>query len=229
MDYLPLIGIVAVVVGFALRLRVTVTVLAAGFVTGLVAGMPLVGTDAAPGIVDTLGRAFANGRAITLFVLALPAIGLSERYGLQEQSRRLILRIRAATVGRLQLIYQLFRMAVVTLGIRLGSGHVLFSKPLVLPMALGITETDEADRVKAASAASENYGNFFGQNLFFGAAGVALIVATLKQNGLTGDPRQIARSSIPIAIASVLLAAIQYRVLDRWLRKRAEKRRSHQP
>jgi uncharacterized membrane protein len=229
MDYLPLIGIVAVVAGFALRLRVTVTVLAAGFVTGIVAGMPIVGTDAAPGIVDTLGRAFANGRAITLFVLALPAIGLSERYGLQEQARRVILNISAATVGRLQLVYQFFRIAVVAMGIRLGSGHVLFSRPIVVPMALGIAGDDEADRVKAASAASENYGNFFGQNLFFGAAGVALVVSTLKQNGLTADPRQISRWTIPIVIASVLLSAIQYRLLDRRLRKRAAARSAGQP
>jgi uncharacterized membrane protein len=229
MDYLPLIGIVAVAAGFALRLRVTVTVLAAGFVTGIVAGMPIVGTDTAPGIVDTLGRAFANGRAITLFVLALPAIGLSERYGLQEQARRVILKISAATVGRLQLVYQFFRIAVVVLGIRLGSGHVLFSKPIVVPMALGITDDAEADRVKAASAASENYGNFFGQNLFFGAAGVALVVSTLKQNGLTADPRQIAKWTIPIVIASVILAAIQFQLLDRWLRKRAAQRISERP
>ena len=224
-----MIGVVAVVVGFALRLRVTVTVVAAGFVTGIVAGMPLVGTDAAPGIVDTLGRAFANGRAITLFVLALPAIGLSERYGLQAQARRVILRISAATVGRLQMVYQFFRIAVVAMGIRLGSGHVLFSKPIVVPMALGIADGEEADHVKAASAASENYGNFFGQNLFFGAAGVALVVSTLKQNGLTADPRRIAWWTIPIAIASVVLAAIQYRLLDGRLRKRAPKRRSQQP
>src|SRR6186997_1291195 len=125
MDYLPLLGIVCVAVGFTLRLRVTVTVLAAGLVTGLVAGMPLVGTESAPGIVDTLGRAFTNGRAITLFVLALPAIGLSERYGLQEQARRVITRIPAATVGRLLLVYQCLRIAAVAMGIRLGSGHVL--------------------------------------------------------------------------------------------------------
>jgi|SRR5436190_1793297 len=229
MDYLPLIGIAVVVAGFALRLRVTVTVLAAGFVTGIVAGMPIVGTDAAPGIVDTLGHAFANGRAITLFVLALPAIGLSERYGLQEQARRVILKISAATVGRLQLVYQFFRIAVVAMGIRLGSGHVLFSKPIVVPMALGITDDAEADRVKAASAASENYGNFFGQNLFFGAAGVALVVSTLKQNGLAADPRHIAKWTIPIVIASVIFAAIQYHLLDVWLRKRAAKRNSERP
>jgi uncharacterized membrane protein len=222
MDYLPLIGIAAVVVGFALRLRVTVIVVAAGFITGLAAGMPLMA------IIETLGRAFANGRAITLFVLALPAIGLSERYGLQEQARRVILRIRAATVGRLQLVYQFFRIAVVAAGVRLGSGHVMLSRPIVIPMAMGTAglseekdgDTPEADRVKAACAASDNYGNFFGQNLFFGSAGVALVVTTLKQNGLDADPRRIARWTIPVVIASVILAVVQYQLLDAWLRKR---------
>jgi uncharacterized membrane protein len=232
MEYLPLVGVVAVVVGFLLRLRVTVTVVGAGFITGLVAGMPLVGTDAAPGIIDTLGRAFANGRAITLFVLAFAAIGLSERYGLQEQARRVILKIPAATAGRLQLVYQFFRIGMVAMGIRLGSGHVSFSRPLIVPMALGATgldatrdaETPEADRVKAAAAASDNYGNFFGQNLFFGAAGVALVVSTFKQNGIEVDPRAVSRWTVPILAASVILAAIQYGFLDAWLRKRGPKR-----
>ena len=226
MDYLPLVGVAAVVAGFLLRLRVTVTVVGAGFITGLVAGMPLAGTDAAPGIVDTLGRAFANGRVITLFVLALPAIGLSERYGLHEQARRVILRISAATVGRLAMVYQFFVIALGFLGIRLGSNHVVFCRPLIVPMALGAAKvpqdakTPDADRVKASSGAAENYGNFFGQNLFFGAAGVALVVSTLKQSGIDVDPRHVSRWTIPIVIASVLIAAIQFRIFDRWLKKR---------
>jgi uncharacterized membrane protein len=228
MEYLRLIGVLVVVVGFALRLRVTIVVLAAGLATGLVARMPLVGTDKVPGILDTLGGAFANQRVITLFVLALPAIGLSERYGLQEQARRLIVRIRAATVGRLQMAYQLFRGVVVALGIRLGSGHVQFSRPLIVPMGLGVEALDderdrdlpETDRIKAASGASENYGNFFAQNLFFGAAGVALVVSTLKDNDITADPRRVSLWSIPIAVAAVVVAAAQYWLLDRWLRRR---------
>jgi uncharacterized membrane protein len=237
MEYLRLIGVVIVLAGFALRLRVTIIVLAAGLVTGLVAGMPIVGNDMTPGIVDTLGRAFANGRIITLFVLSLPAIGLSERYGLQEQARRLILKIPAATVGRLQLVYQLFRIGVASAGIRLGSGHVTFSRPLVVPMALGtarlhegrVTDEQEIERVKGASGASENYGNFFGQNLFFGAAGVALVVATLGEHGLVVDPRRASRWTIPIAVASIVVAAVQYWLLDRWLRRRAADRNESQP
>lgn len=231
MEYLKLIGVAVVLIGFALRLRVTVVVVAAGLVTGLVAGMPPIGTEADPGILDTLGRAFASQRIITLFVLALPAIGLSERFGLQEQARRLIHRIPAATVGRLQLVYQLFRIGVVALGIRLGSGHVTFSRPLVLPMALGAADLDEerdadtpeSERVKAACGASENYGNFFGQNLFFGAAGVALIVTTLADNGIEVDAKRIAMWAVPIAVASVVIGAVQFGLLDRWLRRRTRK------
>ena len=220
MEYLRLIGVLVVLVGFALRLRVTVVVVTAGLVTGLVARMPLVGTEAAPGIVDTLGSAFTANRIITLFVLALPAIGLSERYGLQERARWLIQKIPAATVGRLQLVYQVFRISVVALGIRLGSGHVAFSRPLVVPMALGAAGLDEdddrtsqdSDRIKAAAGASENYGNFFGQNLFFGAAGVALTVLTLKDHGVLVDPRRVSLWSIPIAVASIIVSSLQ--VLD---------------
>ena len=231
MEYLKLIGVAVLLVGFALRWRVTGVVLAAGIATGVVAEMSPVGTVEQPGILDTLGQAFANNRIITLFVLALPAIGLSERYGLQEQARRLILKIRAATVGRLQIVYQLFRVLVVGLGIRLGSGHVTFSRPLVVPMAMGAAgleeETDrerpETDRVKAACGASENYGNFYGQNLFFGAAGVALVVATLKEYGIEVDPRRVALWAIPIAVTSILLGAVQFWLLDRWLARRKAK------
>lgn len=227
MEYLPLIGVAVVLAGFALRLRVTLVVVAAGLVSGFAAGMPLVGSDAAPGILDTLGRAFASQRIVTLFVLALPAIGLSERYGLQEQARRLFANVRAATVGRLLLAYDLFRVFVVALGIRLGSGHVTFSRPLIVPMALGAGgldgphTADETERVKAAAGAAENYGNFFGQNLFFGAAGVALVVTTFRDAGIAVDPRRVSLWSIPIACASALIAAGQFRRLDRWLSRRA--------
>jgi uncharacterized membrane protein len=228
MSLWPLIGVAVVIVGFALRVRVTVVVLAAGLATGFAAGMPLVGSPAAPGILDSLGRAFTDNRIITLFVLALPVIGLSERYGLQERARRVIASVRAATVGRLQIVYQLFRIGVVALGIRLGSGHVTFSRPLIVPMALeadGLDEHHEAlaaevDRVKAASGASENYANFFGQNLFPGAAGVALVLRNLEASGHAVTAVEVSLYTLPIAVASVVIATAQFMLLDRWLLRR---------
>jgi uncharacterized membrane protein len=232
MDEWRLIGLLVVVAGIALGLRVAIVVVAAGIATGLAAGMPLIDRGGTPGVVSVLGQAFADNRLITLFVLSLPAVGLAERYGLQERAGALIARVRAATVGRLQLVYQLFRIAVAALGIRLGSGHVTFSRPLIVPMSFGAAGIEAphvrpvpdelvpaAERIKAASGASENYGNFFGQNLFFASAGVVLIIQGLKDNAFEADPVKVSLYSIPVVIASIVVGAVQYLLLDRWLRR----------
>ena len=229
MQWLPLIGLPILVAGFALRLRPSVVVLVAGIATGFAAKMPFLGAPEAPGILDTLGKAFVDNRIVSLFVLALPAVGLCERYGLQEEARRVISKLRAATVGRVELVYHLFRMAVAALGIRLSSGHVTFSRPLVVPMALEagrLDASEEADiesveKVKAASGASENYANFFAQNLFSASAGVALIVNTLKDYGLPVVAARVSLWTAPVAFLSLVLAAGQYMWLDRWLGRRA--------
>jgi len=244
MEWLRLIGVAVVVVGFALRLRVTVVVLAAGFATVAVARW--LDGDAAPGLLGTLGKAFVDGRIITLVVLALPALGVLERYGLQEQCGRVIQRVGAATAGRLLLVYHLFRTAVVAIGMRV-NGHVIFVRPLVVPMAVpaaglevrrgegegaagdggggdaGETEAkaEEIDRVKAMASASDNYSNFFGQNLFFGAAGVALVVKNLADNGHQVSALTVAKLSVPMAVAALVFSWAQYMLLDRWLRGRA--------
>src|SRR5438128_7681613 len=141
-DLFKLSGVVIVIVGLALRLRTTLVVVTAGLVTGIAAGLPLLSAEGIfqgvplltrpgqEGIIDMLGRAFADNRLMTLFIITLPAIGLAERYGLQEQSAALIRRFRAATVGRLSLIYQLFRILHGIMGLRL-NGHASFVRPLI--------------------------------------------------------------------------------------------------
>jgi uncharacterized membrane protein len=229
-NWLLLIGLPLIVVGFAVRLPVSCVVLTAAVATGYAAGMSGVGTPEAPGILDTLGKAFVDYRAVTLFVLALPAVGLSERYGLHDQARRLIAATRAATAGGVQFAYHLMRFTIAVLGIRLGSGHVTFSRPLVVPMALEAAglpeeaqnEAPEAEWIKAASAASENYANFFGQNLFQAAAGVAVIARTLASFGYKVDPGSVSFWTIPAAVVSIVFAGIQYRLLDLRLRRARE-------
>jgi uncharacterized membrane protein len=225
-EWFRLIGVVVVVLGFVLRLRVSVVVLGAGITTGLVARV--LDGPAAPGILATLGQAFASGRIITLLVLALPALGLLERHGLQEEARHVIEKVRAATPGRLLFVYHLFRTGVAGLGIRLGSGHVAFSRPLVVPMALAAgrldtgapADTEAIDRVKAAAGAAENYANFFGQNLFFGAPGVALVVKNLAAQGHQVSALSVALFTLPVTLIVLMAATVQYVLLDRWLGKR---------
>ena len=242
-ELLKLSGVVIVVVGLALRLRTTLVVAVAGLVTGLLAGLPLL-TGAGvfegvpvltkpgqEGIVNILGRAFADNRLMTLFIITLPAVGLAERYGLQEQSARFIRRVSAATVGRLLITYQLFRVLMGILGIRL-LGHPAFVRPLVFPMALGAAESlagtrdadtlpeREVERIKAGSAAAENYGNFYGQNLSPVQAGILLVYSTLTALGYAVSLWSIVLYAIPVATLSVVVAAAQFLVFDRVLRRR---------
>ncbi len=211
-EWFRLIGVVVIAGGLALRMRITVVVLAAALATGFAAGI-------APfTLLSTLGKAFVDNRLMTLFLITLPAIGLAERFGLREQSAKWIHGIRAATPGRLAIAYQLFRVLHGIMGIRL-SGHAVFVRPLVFPMALGALEhtPDEktVETIKAASAASENYGNFYGQNLSPVQAGVLLVYTTLTNLGCSVNLWSIVLSAIPMVLLSMLAAAVQFLWYDR--------------
>lgn len=232
-DLFKLTGIAIVIIGLALRMRTTLVVVTAGLVTGLAAGLPLFSSDPGrEGIINMLGRAFADNRLMTLFIITLPAIGLAERYGLQEQSAALIRKFANATVGRLQIVYQLFRVLHGILGVRL-NGHPSFVRPLIFPMSVGAAEGvfhtrnveeipgDTIEEIKAANAASENYGNFYGQNLSTVQAGVLLVFTTMTGLGYDVSVLSLVIFAIPIATASVVLGAIQFLLLDRSLKGKA--------
>ena len=236
-------GIAIVIVGLAFRMRTTLVVVTAGIVTGLIAGLPLFSSDSTfqglllitkpgqEGIINMLGRAFADNRLMILFIITLPAIGLAERYGLQEQAANLVRRLKAATVGRLLVVYQLFRILMGILGIRL-SGHPAFVRPLVFPMSLGAAEATaraktvdslpaaEIEQIKAANSASENYGNFYGQNLSPVLPGILLVYGVMKGLGYTVNLWSLVLFTIPIVVFSVILGAIQFWLLDLRERRR---------
>lgn len=242
-ELFKLSGIAIVIIGLAFRLRTTLVVVTAGVVTGLIAGLPLFSSDGAfqglplitkpgqEGLVNMLGRAFADNRLMILFIITLPAIGLAERYGLQEQAANLVRRMKAATVGRLLVVYQLFRILMGILGIRL-SGHPAFVRPLVFPMSLGAAEATaraktvdslpaaEIEQIKAANSASENYGNFYGQNLSPVLPGILLVYGVMKGLGYTVNLWSLVLFTIPIVVFSVILGAIQFWLLDLRERRR---------
>lgn len=243
-EWFKLFGIAIVIIGLALKLRTTLVVVAAALVTGLLAKLPLFSAgeifDSLPfltkagqeGIINMLGRAFADNRLITLFIITLPAIGMAERYGLQEQSARLIRRIKVATVGRLSIIYQLFRVLHGIIGIRL-NGHPSFVRPLIFPMSVGAAETQtgaksadevpekDVEEIKAANSASENYGNFYGQNLSPVQAGVLLVFTTLKGLGYDISILSVVLYAIPITTISIILGITQFYLFDLRLRRKA--------
>lgn len=222
MHYLPLLGILVVVAGFALRLNPMLVVTASAFVTGLLAGMSPVE------VIKTFGKAFNDNRIIAIVWIVLPAIGMLERYGLQQRARAVIVGFRGATVGKLLILYLLYRQITAAIGLHSTAGHPQTVRPLVAPMALAAAEKqhgelDEAtgEKVKAMSAATDNVGLFFGEDIFFAIGSIVLIQATLSTYEIELTPLQLAVWAIPTAIAAFLIHGFRLLLLDHRLGRKA--------
>ncbi len=217
-EYLPLLGILIVVVGFALKLNPMIVVTVSALATGLLAGMDPVT------VISTLGKAFNDNRIIAIVWIVLPVIGLLERYGLQQRARALISNFRNATVGRLLILYLIYRQITAAVGLHSTAGHPQTVRPLVAPMALAAAEkqgpVDEAraEKVKAFSAATDNVGLFFGEDIFFAIGSIVLIQATLATYGIDLTPLQLALWAIPTAVAAFVIHGSRLLMLDRRLR-----------
>ncbi|OYY92011.1 MAG: hypothetical protein B7Y45_00515 [Sphingomonas sp. 28-66-16] len=222
MNYWLLIGILVVVIGFALRLNPLLVVAAAAGATGLAAGMaPLA-------IVAAFGKSFNDSRFVTIIYILLPVIGVLERYGLQERARTLIAGVRGASTGRLLIAYLLFRQATAALGLVSIAGHAQTVRPLVAPMAEAAAELAHGpldpptrERVKAFAAATDNVGVFFGEDIFVAIGSILLIIGFLKQNGIELAPFQLSVWAIPSAIAAFAIHGVRLLLLDRRLRRDA--------
>lgn len=212
---IKLIGILIIVIGFIIKLDTIAVVVVAGIITGLVSGLDF------NQIMSILGKAFVTNRYMSLFIISLPVIGLLERYGLRERAAYLVSRLKSATFGRLTAIYLVIRTVAAMLSLRIG-GHVQFIRPLILPMAQGAAENrykniEQADKeaMKGLAGAVENYGNFFGQNVFVAAGGVLLIVGVMKEQGYALEAIDVAKASIPIALLIMVIGTIQFLYFDR--------------
>jgi uncharacterized membrane protein len=221
MNYWPLLGIALVVLGFALRMNPMLVVTASAIVTGLLGGMDL--TE----VISTFGKAFNDNRIIAIVWIVLPVIGLLERFGLQQQAAILIRKMKNATVGRLLIFYLLYRQVTAAIGLHSTAGHPQTVRPLVAPMALAAAEQqhgeldeDTAEKVKAYSAATDNVGLFFGEDIFFAIGSIVLIQQILSTYGYNLAPLELAVWAIPTAIAAFFVHGSRLLLLDRSLKGR---------
>jgi uncharacterized membrane protein len=217
---LVLIGVLLVVVGFALRLNPLVVVTVAGIVTGLLGGLnPLE-------IMNAFGTGFAGSRSVTLFIVVLPVIGLIERFGLQEQARRLIGRLTVLTTGRLLAMYQLIRQVTAALGLLSIGGHAQTIRPLIYPMAQGAAvrrygralPVAVQEKIKGHAAGVDNVGAFFGEDIFVAVGSILLITGFVDATyHLKLDALQVALWAIPTAVCAFAIHAGRLLYLDRQL------------
>ena len=216
--YLPLLGIALVVIGFALRFNPLLVVAAAAIVTGLLGQMPFMN------VLATLGHGFNENRYVTVIWIILPVVGLLERFGLQEQARTLIASVGGVTAGRLLIVYLAILQILSALGLTTVAGHPQTVRPLVAPMAIAAAEKqhgeiDEAtsERVKAMSAATDNVGLFFGEDIFLAIASILLIQGSLASFGIQLAPFQLSVWAIPSAICAFVIHGTRLLLLDRAL------------
>lgn len=222
-DIFILTGVIVIIVGFILKIDTLFTVVFAGIVTGLIAGMSV--SD----ILDTLGSAFVSNRYMTIFVLSLPVIGMLEKNGLKQVATENIAKITAATQGRILSLYLVIRTLCAAGGLRL-QGHILFIRPLILPMAEGaakakypnLSEKNE-ERIKGLSGAAENFGNFFGQDVFVANSGVLLIVGTFVDQGIEVTAIEVAAWAIIVAAITMIIGSLYFMYHDKQIQRSEER------
>jgi uncharacterized membrane protein len=223
MSYLPLLGVLIVVIGFAFRINPLLVVAAAAIATGLAAHHALVS------VISSFGRAFIDGRTVAIVWLALPVIGLLERAGLKERARTVISRIKIATTGRLLFAYLALRQLTASLGLTSLGGHPQMVRPLVAPMAEAAAENQFGElpektrnRIRAHAAAADNIGLFYGEDIFIAIGSILLIKNFLEQSGVIVEATQLALWAIPTAVCAFVIHGTRLLLLDRSLAREVD-------
>ncbi|MEU9476012.1 DUF969 domain-containing protein [Streptomyces sp. NPDC048191] len=217
-----LLGVAVVILGFATRRNPVLVVGVAGVVTGLLGKMsPLE-------VLAAFGRSFADSRSVTVFAIALPVIGLLERYGLREQARRLIGRLGGLSTGRFLTAYLLVRQVTAALGLNSVAGPAQTVRPLVAPMAEAAAERSTGgplperlrEKVRSYAASADTVGLFFGEDCFIAIGSILLITgfvnSTYHQNL---EATQLALWAIPLAVCAFLVHGARLLLLDRQLQR----------
>lgn len=220
MEYLKLLGILIVIVGFALKKDPILIIVCSAIVTAIVGNMGV------KGLLETMGTSFVANRSMAVFILVLLVTGTLERNGLKESAARLIGKMKKASAGAVIGAYGAMRVIFAAFNVGFG-GVAGFVRPVIMPMAVGAVEADgkkadeeHVEKIKGMAAGMENITWFFGQVLFVGGAGGLLVQSTLKSLGYPVELIDLAKVEIPVAIVATVITIIYYNVMDKKMCKK---------
>lgn len=220
MELVKLIGILIVIIGFALKLDSILIILVAAIVTAITGGLGV------EGLLTTLGTSFVSNRSMAIFILIMLVTGTLERNGLKESAAKLIGKIKNASAGAVIGAYGVMRSIFAAFNISFG-GVAGFVRPIIMPMVIGSIEAkgkepeeDYVEELKGMSSGMENIAWFFFQVLFVGGPGALLVQATLKDLGYETSLLDLAKVEIPVALFAVIVAIVYYFLKDRKLYKK---------
>lgn len=220
MELIKLVGVLIVIVGFALKLDSILIIFLALIATGLAGGL---GID---GLLEAIGTNFVANRSMAIFIIILLVTGVLEKNGLREAAADLIKKVKGATAGKVIAAFGIMRAAFAAFNVGFG-GVAGFVRPVLLPMAeAAVTnqghEMDEQhfEDIKGMSAAMENFMWFFFQVLFVGGSGGILVQTTLASLGYEVELISLAAAEIPVALAALVVSCVVTVMKDNKLNKK---------
>lgn len=220
MELIKLLGILIVIIGFALKKDSILIILCAAVVTALVGGLGVTG------LLETLGNSFVSNRSMAIFILIMLVTGTLERNGLKEAAANLIGRVKGASPGKIIGAYGIMRGIFAAFNVSFG-GVAGFVRPIIMPMTTGAIEAsgkklkeEYVEDIKGMSSGMENIAWFFCQVLFVGGAGGLLVQSTLASVGYHVELIDLVKVEIPVGIAAVLVAIVYYNLKDKKLIKK---------
>ena len=105
MELIKLVGVLIVIVGFALKLDSILIIFLALIATGLAGGL---GID---GLLEAIGTNFVANRSMAIFIMILLVTGVLEKNGLREAAANLIRKVKGATAGKVIAAFGVMRAA----------------------------------------------------------------------------------------------------------------------
>ncbi len=220
MNYLVLIGILIVIVGFAMKFDSILIVIVSAIVTALVGGLGI------PKMLEVIGSSFVSNRSMAIFIIIMVVTGTLERNGLKESAAKLIGKLKQSSAGMVIGAYGVMRAIFGAFNVSFG-GVAGFVRPVVMPMATGAIEAkgntpneDHVEQIKGMSSGMENIAWFFCQVLFVGGGGPLLVQTTLGGLGYEVSMLDLVRVEMPIAVVAVLLGIFYFYFKDKSLTKK---------
>ena len=211
---LSLLGVVVVIIGFALKLEPIAIIVVSAIVTAVCGGINVVD------LLTSVGTTFVANRNQLITIILMILTGTLEKNGLKEAGAALIRKAKGLTTGMLIAIWGVLDEIFIIFKIPIG-GIPSYVRPILMPMTLGIIESkgyevapEHEETIKALYGKDYNVSNFFGQCLFAANSSVLLIQSTLASIGYEVDVMQIVAVQIPVALFAMLVNATQTLIVD---------------
>ena len=215
MELIKLLGVLIVIVGFALKLDSILIIFLALIATGIVGGLGV------GGLLETIGTNFVANRSMAIFIMILLVTGTLERNGLREAAANLIRKVKSATAGKLVAVYGMLNALFGAFNVSFG-GVAGFIRPVLLPMIEGAISKNEdhVEEAKGLAVAMQNFTWFFFQVLFVGGAGGILVQTTLAGLGYEVELIDLAAAEIPVALVALVVSCAFVILKDNKLMKK---------